>query len=94
MKILGYYYRIVADGDVDNMGSCGRLHAKSQKIQIATDLCEQQKVSSVLHEIIEALNYHLELKMQHEVIMSLEAALYQVLSDSGVDLSPLIKEIS
>lgn len=93
MKILGYTYTLVDDGEVDMMGAFGRLHTKGQKLQIASDLCQQQKVSSVLHEVMEALNYHLELKLEHQVIMSLEAALYQVFLDNGVDLSPIASEI-
>ena len=47
----------------------------------------------MLHEIIEAINYHLELEMEHNVRMGLEAALFQVLTANGVDLSPLTKDV-
>jgi hypothetical protein len=93
MKILGYEYTLVDDGDSASMGAFGRFHAKSQKLQIAQDLHEQQIVSTTLHEIIEALNCHLEWKLEHPVIMSMEAALYQTLCENGVDLRPIAKEI-
>ncbi len=93
MNILGYMYQLVEDVDSDFIGAFGRKHAKSQIIQIATDLVEQQRVSTVLHEIIEALNYHLELDLAHNSIMALEAGLYQVLTGNGIDLSPLVKEL-
>ena len=93
MKILGYEYKIVDDGNADHMGAFGRMHAKTQTLQIAEDLHEEQIVSCILHEAIEALNYHLSWNLEHSVIMSLEASLYQVLSDNGVDLSPLSKLI-
>lgn len=93
MKILGYEYKLVDDGDVDSMGAFGRFHSKSQKLQIAKDLCEQQIVSTTLHEIIEALNYHLEWKLEHSVIMGMEAALYQTLCENGVDLRPIAGEV-
>jgi hypothetical protein len=93
MKILGYEYKLVDDGDVDSMGAFGRFHCKSQKLQIAKDLCEQQIVSTTLHEIIEALNYHLEWKLEHPVIMGIEAALYQALCENGVDLRPIASEV-
>ena len=89
MKILGYEYEVVGDGNADHMGAFGRMHAKTQTLEIAEDLHDEQIVSSILHEAIEALNYHLSLNLPHETIMSLEASLYQVLSDNGVDLSPL-----
>ena len=93
MKILGYTYTLVADGDNERMGAFGRQHTKSQTLQIATDLCAEQVVSTVLHEVIEAINYHLQLHLEHPVVMSLEAALYQVLTDNGVDLTPLAREL-
>jgi len=93
MKILGYDYNLVYGNHEELLGVCGIHHATIQKIFIASYLCEQQKISTVLHEIIEALNYHLDLNIEHRSIMSLEAALMQVLTDSGVDLSPITKEI-
>ena len=93
MNILGYSYQLVENVDSDFIGAFGRKHVKNQIIQIATDLVEQQRVSTVLHEIIEALNYHLELELEHSKIMALEAGLYQVLTENGIDLNPLIKEL-
>lgn len=91
MKILGYTYEIIQSGDRDHLNALGRCHASTQTIHIATDLNDEQKQSTALHEIIEALSYHLQLNLEHNIIMSLEASLYQVLSDNGVDLSPLLE---
>lgn len=93
MKILGYDYRIVIEKD--HAGDLGRTHILEQIIRVSPDQSEQQQESTMLHEIIEALTYHLHLEMPsdpHRVIMPLEAALYQVLTDAGVDLSPLLRE--
>ena len=93
MKILGYEYKLTNDGDVDSMGAFGRFNSRSQELKIAGDLCEQQIVSTTLHEIIEALNFHLSWKLEHSVITGMEAALYQTLSENGVDLRPIASEI-
>ena len=93
MKILGYDYCIVKCDAPDWIGGFGRHHPKSQSIQIASEMHEQEAISTLLHEIIEALNYHLQLSLSHPTIMSLEAGLFQVLTDAGVDLSSLIKGI-
>ena len=93
MKILGYHYTIVEDGDSDHIGAFGRSHAKTLTIQIAEGLTPQQRESTVLHEIIEALNYALGLKLEHQAITSLEAGLYQVLTDHGINLTLLTQEI-
>lgn len=93
VKILGYDYRIVEERD--HSGASGRAHITDQIIRISPDQHQQQKESTILHEILEALAYHLHLELpsdQHRVIMPLESALYQVLTDAGVDLSPLLKE--
>lgn len=89
MKILGYDYRIERTVPVDEISCFGRMHARTQVIQVACDLTEAGYTSALLHEILEALNYHLELKLEHRAIMSLEAGLYQVLVENGVDLAPL-----
>ena len=93
MIILGYDYQVVEDGNSDMIGASGRCHVDKQVLQIASGLSEQQRQSTVLHEIIEAINYHLELEMEHNVRMGLEAALFQVLTANGVDLSPLTKDV-
>ena len=89
MKILGYTYELIVDGDSDALGAFGRIDPSKQIIRIASGLNDQQFESSILHEIIEALNYHFHMEMLEGVIMSLEAGLYQALVDNGVDLSPL-----
>jgi len=93
MKILGYDYTIYTNGDVEHIGAAGRFHPRVQKIQIASDQNQQQRESTVLHEVIEALSYHLQLDLEHRAIMGLEAGLYQAMRDSGVDLSPLTREL-
>lgn len=89
MKILGYNYRVVRGATVAEMDAHGRQHPRTQVLQVASDLTDEGYASTLLHEVLEALNYHLGLKLEHKVIMSLEAGLFQVLVDNGVDLSPL-----
>lgn len=92
MKILGYKYTIDQSKDMDSIGGAfGQFHARTQTIQLANDADLQQVQSTLLHEIIEAINYHLQLKLEHPQIMGLEAGLYQVLVDNGVNLSVLIE---
>ena len=94
MKILGYNYTIIENGDSNTIGALGRFHEKSQEIQLASDLCDEQKLSTLIHEVLEAINYHLELDLQHRVITGLEVALYQFLTDNGVDLTSLLEQIN
>jgi len=89
LNILGYNYEVMEDGVTDETAAFGRHHARLQKIQIASDLHPQGKQTTVLHEIIEAINYHLQLELEHSKIMSLEVGIFQTLTTAGVDLSPL-----
>lgn len=47
----------------------------------------------MLHEVLEALNYHLNLGLAHPAIQALEGGLYQVLTQNGVSLKPLTREL-
>ena len=93
MKILGYDYALLEESDDDD--NLGRCLTTKLTIRISPNLPEQQKQSTVLHEILEALNWHLQLGLgiDNKVIMPLEASLFQVLTDAGVDLSPLTAEL-
>jgi hypothetical protein len=94
MKILGLNYKFDYSKDNYSANVYGQLFHTTQTIVVANDLTKQHTESAILHEIIEALNYHLELGLEHRTIMSLESGLYQVLTDAGVDLAPLTSELS
>lgn len=91
MKVLGYDYRIDRTQTVDSLSSMGRFQVRPQLIHIANDQADEQKISTLIHEVIEAINYHLKLDLEEKEVMGLEAGLYQVLKDAGVDLKPLLE---
>ena len=93
MRILGYDYSLIEDAEQELIGAFGRFHAAKQIIQIAKGLAPQQRCSTVLHEMLEVINYHLQLSLEHQVLMSLEAALFDALTQNGVDLWPLTREL-
>ena len=93
MKILGYNYTIELGSDSDRMGAYGRCMSGKQVIQIANNLNREMEDSTILHEILEALKYHLDIGINEQQVMSLEAGLYQTLTEAGVDLAPLLAEL-
>ena len=93
MRILGYDYKLIVDGDQHSIGSLGRFHAGAQEIQIAEGLGPDQRASTVIHEILEAVNYMLAIGLKHKQVTGLEVALYQVFTSNGVDLTPLLAEL-
>lgn len=93
MKIYGYEYTVKRGENIDDMGVFGDFRVKNQTIRIANDLCDEQVLSTLIHEILEAINYHNELKLEHSHIMVLEVGIYEVLKANGVDLSPLLERL-
>lgn len=94
MKILAYDYKINAATtplvDLKNMGAHDS-HALT--ITICTSMLRQHQESTMIHEIIESINWQLGLQFSEQNILSLEVGLYNVLRNAGVDLNPLMKEL-
>jgi len=88
LNILGYQYEVRFAPSQDMGGKAGRFMTLPPRILVAEDCARDQQISTMLHEIIEGLDYHLELKLEHNQISALEAGLFQVLTTNGVDLSP------
>ncbi len=65
--------------DENRLGSsCGQ----TLEIKLDPGLSPSSIESTLIHEIIEQINWHLELKLEHSTISQLEAGLYQVLKDN------------
>jgi hypothetical protein len=93
VNILGYTYTLKRGATVDEMGAMGRMIPGALTILIACDLTRQQSESTVIHEVIEAVNHALDLGLQHNQISGIEVALYGALTAAGVDLSPLVEGV-
>lgn len=93
MKILGYEYTVTID-DHDVVNGSGYQYTPTQKIRVSNRDCQEQRESTLLHEIIEAINCHLELKLEHPQIMGLEVGLYGALKSAGVDLTGMLERVT
>lgn len=93
MKILGYPYTLELDKTSKELGNNqGLCDLQNLQISVASDIPDDAKASVVVHEIIEALNYHLELGLKHRQIMALEVGIHQALSENGVSLRCLLDD--
>jgi hypothetical protein len=93
IKVLGHKYTVDLSQRLDDMkGNVGVCDLDYLIIKIANDAPPDVKVSTLLHELIEAINYHLELKLKHGQIMGLEVGLYQIFSENGIDLGRILEE--
>ena len=85
LKILGIEYQIIT-GETDSPGATnaiGQHHSAACKIWIDVSKNNKSHQKSVLlHEIIEALNFRLEIELKHPQITQLEAGLFEVLTSN------------
>lgn len=93
LKIFGYNFSLRYVGDLDLRTPVGACLVPLQKMSVVRGMPEAQTVSSILHEVIEAVNSQLDLNICHLGIAGLETGLYQTLTENGVDLTPLLKAI-
>lgn len=79
VKISGFIYTIEY---VDYLADYGTTDLKEHKILINNSMCDEEKQSTLLHEIIEVINQQNDLQLPHQTIQTLENSLYQVLNDN------------
>jgi hypothetical protein len=85
IKIGGQIWKIVYE-NLEEKGNtdCGDCIFKKQIICIDKEQCVGQQESTLIHEILEAINFSNDLRLEHQVISVLEASLYQVLKDNNL----------
>lgn len=84
IKFLGHEYEILQVSANELEGYNGDAWFKLHRIRIDKDIPESRKQSTFLHEILEVINSHFDLKLDHHVIECLEETLYAVLKDNGL----------
>lgn len=94
MNILGYAYIVNGDQSFRELGCMGDSDYMHLVIRIAKDLPRQQQISTMIHEVLECIKSHNEIELSHSDLCTIEADLFQVFSDAGVDLSPLLAELT
>lgn len=91
IKILGFDYKVkICDPNGLNDALDGEKNNEKLTITIKNN---KTKISTLIHEILEALNDDLALGLQHDVIDELEAGLRQVFLDNGFLNLEKIKDI-
>ena len=84
VKIGGHRYKVIFK-DLDKneaSNNCGYCRTTDNEIYINSSMSQEQQESTLLHEIIEAINFNYQLDLEHNKIQTLEATLYQVLKDN------------
>ena len=92
LRICGYEYTVDASNTKVALGiALGRACPDEQRIMLACDQSPECKQSTLIHEVIEAMNIHLAMALDEAAIRRLEAAWYTFLTENGVDLEALVQ---
>lgn len=83
LKILGHEYAVKII-DLNETDTFGNHNMNTLIIRLNRNKADSQIQSTLLHEIIEAINYNMEIELEHPQISALEAGLYQVLKDNDL----------
>ena len=94
MKIFGYNYKVIFK-DLNPTGGChlGRHEFRNQTILIDSEADKEQQLSTLLHEVIEAISSLNDLNLEHNKICVLEVGLYNFLTSNKFGLE-LIDELN
>lgn len=86
LNILGYSYTIKRFDRLkeDANSSGGSCDNQQQIIWVDTQKHFQYQESTMIHEIIEAVNLHLNIGLNESQICQLETGLYQTLNQNGM----------
>lgn len=87
MNILGHTYTVRKVDHLD--GLMGRHRLTTCEIEISDKLTPSQEESTLIHEVLEAINGIMELELTHPQISALEACLYQVISSNHISIPKL-----
>jgi hypothetical protein len=83
IKILGHLMEVVFDEKLSiKRGVNGECCCNTGHLRISAQAQFSQQQDTLIHEILEAINYNLELKLEHHQICSIACVLHQVLMDN------------
>lgn len=85
IKILAHEYEVRVNGDVFTVDqNTANMTFSKQLIQISAHHGSTRRAEGLLHEVLEGLNYHLELQLEHRILTSISEGLFQVLNDNDL----------
>ena len=82
INILGYEHTVELK---PRLGSAGRSALDWQEIQLDAGLCEEQKDSTLIHEVIEQINKHLSLGLSEQQICGMEVGIFSFLTENDTN---------
>lgn len=94
VKILGHEYEVSFDKkDTEGRGEFGNCWVSKLKISIDPESPKSWQNETIIHEIVEALNAQLELKLKHPQINRAASIIHQIAQDNPTLLAFLANAI-
>ncbi|MBF0554123.1 MAG: hypothetical protein HQK96_06125 [Nitrospirae bacterium] len=84
IKIGGIEYRVELVDPSFSTEHLGQLEPLKCLIRINKEISKDRQQTTLLHEILEAINEQYQFELEHGKIQGLEATLYQVLKDNNI----------
>jgi len=85
LKIGGHVVDVRIVSSTEMPTKLGQSMEQLNFIRVWDGMPESQTASTLLHEIIEYIDAHYELKLEHPKISTLAQALFQILRDNDLD---------
>ena len=82
VKVLGKTYRILFVDLVDDDGSSGSHSFASLEVRLDKNLHAEVQAETLLHELIHAVEEHMDLELTEKQVHGLSVGLFQVLRDN------------
>ena len=92
VKIFGIEYEIRYVEDLEDVGFEGTSSSVQRVLRLSKGASYERTASTLVHEIIEIINNHLELELPHHAISCLETGIFDALHSNGISLKPLLKK--
>ena len=81
IKILGHEYKVETIDWVEGTRNNGLCCTNKTIISIDNRLPRTRREETFIHELVEAIDHHLELELKHPQITAVSSALYSVLKE-------------
>jgi hypothetical protein len=94
VKVSGHKYRVIpTDGLLDLYELLGQIRHYDHEIDIDDTIGTSDYVSTVIHEVMEAINRRYGMDLNHSVITVLEVGFFQFLRDNPVQILAMLEAL-
>jgi hypothetical protein len=83
LRIIGFDYRVIEDPDLTKKQDSMACHiGNTLQIIIDEGFSDPHKKEALIHELLESLNYLLELGLPHNIITGISQGLFAIVNDN------------